>query len=46
MEGFEYMKANGVIFNKLKGKRESYFANCKNNNSRKISDNTSEKQIA
>ena len=32
------MKANGVIFNKLKGKRESYFVTNKNNNSWIIND--------
>ena len=33
MEAFKVMKDNGVIFNKLKGKRESYFVVNKNNNS-------------
>ena len=33
MEAFESMKDNGVIFNKLKGKRESYFVTNKKNNS-------------
>ena len=30
MEAFESMKDNGVIFNKPKGKRESYFVSNKN----------------
>ena len=33
MEAFESRKDNGVIFNKPKGKRESYFVANKNNNS-------------
>ena len=33
MEAFESMKANGVIFNKQKGKREFYFVTNKNNSS-------------
>ena len=33
MEAFKSMKVNGVIFNKSKGKRESYFVANKNNNS-------------
>ena len=32
------MKANGIIFNKLKGNQESYFVSNKNNNSWIISD--------
>ena len=31
MEAFESMKDNGVIFNELKGKQESYFVSNKNN---------------
>ena len=38
MEAFESMKANGVIFNKPKAKRESYFVTNKNNNSWTVSD--------
>ena len=38
MEAFESMKANGIIFNKLKGNQESYFVSNKNNNSWIISD--------
>ena len=38
MEAFESVKANGVIFNKLKGKRKSYFVTNKNNDSWIISD--------
>ena len=38
MEVFESMKANVVIFNKLKGKRECYFVTKKNSNSLIISD--------
>ena len=37
MEDFESMKDNGVIFNKPKGKQESYFDINKNNNSYIIS---------
>ena len=33
MEAFESMKVNGVIFNKPKGKRETYFVTNQNNNS-------------
>ena len=33
IETFESMKGNGVIFNKSKGKRESYFVINRNNNS-------------
>ena len=33
MEAFESMKDNGTIFNKPKGKRESYFVANRNNNS-------------
>ena len=38
MEAFESMKANGVIVNKPKAKRESYFVTNKNNNSWTVSD--------
>ena len=38
IETFESMKINAVIFNKLKGKRESYFVTNRNNNSWIISD--------
>ena len=33
MEAFKSMKDNDAIFNKPKGKRESYFVSNKNNNS-------------
>ena len=32
MEAFKSMKDNDAIFNKPKGKRESYFVSNKNNN--------------
>ena len=43
MEAFKSMKDNDVIFNKPKGKRESYFVANKNNNSWIISNKSSTK---